>query len=427
MKGKLQEKGQALILIALAAIVLFAFAALAIDGSRAFSDKRHAQNAADTAALAGSLAHTRGNDITQAAVDRATSNGYDGGASNDVTVTITDTPPGACPGAGKDISVTIVSHVPTTFAGVLGRWEITNAVTSTARSCDVATSNQGPLYPGVAFMTTKTGSCSGGANPGLKSVSGSQIQLWGISIGSASTDGSCIQLGPGNAQLKRQESGTTCSHLLTAATSDTGISRSSVSGQDGCGATQTGIVFPPAPADLGIKCTGDATRSGGTLTPGNYYKANFGNVDFPGGATSLNPGTYCIRTGNFKLNGQSLTGHDVTIVLETGSLSWGGPNTKPVLSGPTSCPYKGLVIYAPPGNTNAMTFGTHGADQRLVGTIMMQNASCDIGGQIQKTSYQFVCNQLVLSSTATDIQATYDANTLYSPPAVVGPTISLLR
>ena len=37
------EKGQALIVIALAAVVLFSFAALAIDGSMAFSDRRKAQ------------------------------------------------------------------------------------------------------------------------------------------------------------------------------------------------------------------------------------------------------------------------------------------------------------------------------------------------------------------------------------------------
>ena len=56
MKPKSQERGQALILIAFAAIGLFAFTALAIDGSRVFSDRRHAQNAADTAALAAALA-----------------------------------------------------------------------------------------------------------------------------------------------------------------------------------------------------------------------------------------------------------------------------------------------------------------------------------------------------------------------------------
>ena len=46
------ERGQALILIALAAIGLFGIAGLAIDGSMKLSDRRHAQNAADTAVLA---------------------------------------------------------------------------------------------------------------------------------------------------------------------------------------------------------------------------------------------------------------------------------------------------------------------------------------------------------------------------------------
>jgi uncharacterized membrane protein len=58
MKRKSQEKGQALILVALAAIGLVGFAALAIDGSMKFSDQRHAQNAADSAALAAALAAT---------------------------------------------------------------------------------------------------------------------------------------------------------------------------------------------------------------------------------------------------------------------------------------------------------------------------------------------------------------------------------
>ncbi|MCI0553607.1 MAG: pilus assembly protein TadG-related protein, partial [Anaerolineae bacterium] len=59
MTNKNSEKGQALVLIALAAVGLFAFAALAIDGGRVFSDRRHAQNAADTAALAAALAKIR--------------------------------------------------------------------------------------------------------------------------------------------------------------------------------------------------------------------------------------------------------------------------------------------------------------------------------------------------------------------------------
>jgi Flp pilus assembly protein TadG len=53
-----KERGQALIMIAFAAVGLFAFTALAIDGGAAFSKKRQAQNAADAASLAGALALT---------------------------------------------------------------------------------------------------------------------------------------------------------------------------------------------------------------------------------------------------------------------------------------------------------------------------------------------------------------------------------
>lgn len=150
MITKTTEKGQALILIALAAVGLFAFAALAIDGSRVYSEKRHAQNAADTAALAGALAYTRATDaekaneptiysiIADAAQTRATSNSYNNnGTSNEVTITATDVPTGECPGGteGKDITVKIVSHLNTTFTRVLGRQQVMSAVTATARAC----------------------------------------------------------------------------------------------------------------------------------------------------------------------------------------------------------------------------------------------------------------------------------------------------
>ncbi len=69
MYHKKSEKGQALVIIALAAVGLFAFTALAIDGSRVFSDRRHAQNAADTAVLAAALAKIRTPDYPPNAPD----------------------------------------------------------------------------------------------------------------------------------------------------------------------------------------------------------------------------------------------------------------------------------------------------------------------------------------------------------------------
>src|ERR1041384_7052197 len=54
------EKGQALILIALAAVGIMAITGLVIDGGAKFSDRRHAQNAADTAALTAALTKATG-------------------------------------------------------------------------------------------------------------------------------------------------------------------------------------------------------------------------------------------------------------------------------------------------------------------------------------------------------------------------------
>jgi uncharacterized membrane protein len=49
--SKKSEKGQAIVLLVLSFVVLLGFAALAIDGSMIYSDRRTAQNAADAAAF----------------------------------------------------------------------------------------------------------------------------------------------------------------------------------------------------------------------------------------------------------------------------------------------------------------------------------------------------------------------------------------
>ena len=152
MFNKSHEQGQALILIALAAVGLFAFASLAIDGSMVYSNKRRAQNAADTSALAAALAHARKENIESAALDRASTNGFDdNGTSNNVTVTIVDSPNGVCPANtnGKDITIDIVTTINTTLARVFGRAQITSAVTATSRACGTYT---GPPFNGNAIV-----------------------------------------------------------------------------------------------------------------------------------------------------------------------------------------------------------------------------------------------------------------------------------
>ena len=129
MKKINSQKGQALILIALAMVGLVGFIALAVDGGRVLSDRRHAQNAADTSVLAAALKKVKGGtsvEVKNAGKNRATSNGYTTGTNgaivevnfcNESGVTCQGLPAGA--DSADYIRVRITSIVATTFARVI--------------------------------------------------------------------------------------------------------------------------------------------------------------------------------------------------------------------------------------------------------------------------------------------------------------------
>ena len=415
------EKGQALVIIALAAVVLFGFAALAIDGSMLFSDKRHAQNAADTAAMAAALARTRGQAFMTVGQDRATSNGYDNnGVMNIVVISTTDTPAGACPGTGKDIQVKITSHVKTTFARVLGWQQFTNVVFATARSCDLDGGK--PLYAGSSIYSTKNSGCNGANDSSLYMNGSGHLQLWGGGLGSASTDSACMNFQGGETQLKLQENGTDCADIVTAALS--GGTFKNVIGEGICGQKVYGQSFASPPSDLGITCTGNATKTGSTLSPGN-----FAGTFPPNDVETLTPGTYCVN-GDFTLNAnQKLSGSGVTIVMQTGTLKWNG-SSEAKLSAPTSGAYAGLLIYAPPSNSYANgnnEVNIDGSGNALItGTILAQNLPCYFAGsgQIQKATLQFICYTWGMSGNGQG-EIMYDSTKFFAP--VTPPSISLLQ
>src|ERR1035437_3974378 len=126
-----KEKGQALVLIALAIMGLFGMVALAIDGGMAFSDRRQAQNAADAGALyaarvyAQSLTTVNGASQDQVRTQVA-GNGYTHDGTNTIVTLTTQTATMKCPSDanplanGVDFTVTIHSTVKTAFAPVVG-------------------------------------------------------------------------------------------------------------------------------------------------------------------------------------------------------------------------------------------------------------------------------------------------------------------
>src|SRR5512141_3125363 len=52
------QRGQVLIIFVFVIIVLIGFVGLAVDGGNVYADRRHAQNAADAAALLGAVTRT---------------------------------------------------------------------------------------------------------------------------------------------------------------------------------------------------------------------------------------------------------------------------------------------------------------------------------------------------------------------------------
>src|SRR5689334_4521569 len=145
-----KEHGQALIMIAFAVVGLVAFTALAIDGGRVFSDRRHSQNASDTSALAAALERVRRptEDWQSVAVSRAANNGYssaDGTSHVDVylcsdlpqtvngyTMTCKGLPSGADP--SEYVYVHIKSVVNLLFSRIIGWRTITNNTDAVARA-----------------------------------------------------------------------------------------------------------------------------------------------------------------------------------------------------------------------------------------------------------------------------------------------------
>jgi Flp pilus assembly protein TadG len=371
MERKQHEKGQALILIALAAVGLFAFAALAIDGSRLYSDKRHAQNSADTAAMAAALAHGRGSDVTTAALERALSNGYDdNGTTNDVTVTVVDSPAGVCPAntEGKDITVDIVSTIDTTFARVLGRQTVTTAVTATSRTCG---SYLGPPFDGNAIVALA---------PSGKGYDGTGTPNWYISGGGIFSNSSSS-----NAAYCNGAAEIHAPSVTVVGTTDLGchvvdIPTSTPNAPAYSAAAIAGFL-PRQPA-----CNGIATQSGGQWSP--QAGADGSRMPyFPDGG-DFAPGIYCFSDDPAPIS-NAITGTGVMFYAShpNFSLKFAGNGASITASAQTSGEYAGILFYiAPQFDANGNLIQTQQLDLRgngvgdVTGTIWAPSANVTMFG-----------------------------------------------
>lgn len=424
MKQINNEKGQALIIIALAAVVLIGFSALAIDGARVFEDKRHAQNAADTAALAGALAYSRNYSddagMKTAAQERATENGYvdQNTATNDVDVTVTTINGNVCPAnlVGKEVKVQIVSTIGTTLTRILGRTTMSSTSVAVARACGTYS---GPPFSGNAIVSlSPTGKAYDGTGTPDWVIEGGGIYSNSTAADAAYCNGAAVI----NAPSVTTAGGTTfnCAGVNIGDGDDitTGAAQYSY---------ESASAFMPEPP----ACNGTAQPSGGVWYP--QSGADGSNVSWNGPDMNFAPGVYCVNNSPGPYS-NTISGSEVTFYITNPnfSIKFNGGGSL-IATAPSSGDYKGILIFMKPNvDSNGNLLNTQTLDLRgngsnsIRGAVIAPSASVTLfgnsdGGAIQSQ----VIGYNVDSGGTADIYIQYDPNTNYQ--TTVPYTISLLE
>jgi hypothetical protein len=343
------EHGQALVIIALAAVALIGFAALAVDGSAVFSDRRQSQNASDTAALAAALAKVRGNpNWQQAGLERAASNGYNESdgvtkvyvhlcntslvTDEGITLTCQGLPAGVDP--AEYVHVYIKSVVKLYLARVIGWQEVINHTDAVVRATPPKIIS---WYNGKALVSVMQGCRSPGDNYDPFVVGGSGTTV--VNNSGIFVNSTCD---PAFEDNGNSNSVTTSEGVCVVGGVSDDVDGVNPPPTENCG-TQINPSLYKLP-DPSVYCTqpGTITGSGGNYvaSPG-YFNQTFPNVS-PSGVLKLQRGIYCLE------NGMSLNGN-WTITTD-----WNGDGHNPDT--------EGAMFYIPDGDVTfngGSTFNVH--------------------------------------------------------------------
>ncbi len=443
----LSERGQALILVALGAIALFAIAGLAIDGSNMYSDRRHAQNAADTAAMAGALAKANGGsnwDII--AKNRAADNDYNGDLVRSVVEVYTCDDPVADCGIYSHtndprftpsdyIQVIITSHLPTWFMRVVGINNFTNVVQAVA-STRSAVNNFN--FGGNAIVALSPDGCA------LKAAGTTNATVNGGGMYSNSSDSCAFQKTSCSGMIDVNNTNGSTGTITMVGGAHLNISCWNTSNAALSAGGIKQYNFPPVWQELAppTVCSQPLVTIGGnpstvTLSPGHYgsMPPNSNMKDI-----TLEPGVYCIDTGiqlgshdSFKVSpgtkGVFLyikPGYGFTINGQATINLWGITQDNVNADG-TLSPYKGYLIYAAPNYAldpsslpNCTING--GSTSTYAGTIYAPYCNVNLNGGSGMTMNSQLIGYTVDMSGASGVTINYTAgsNPVMNIPLQVG-------
>jgi hypothetical protein len=379
-RSKTSEKGQVLVFLAICLVVLLGFAALAIDGGMVFSDRRHAQNAADASSLAGGsgaayfmrthnvnynafICGTSGILSTQsaaenAAIAQAGLNDYvinaDISDNHGVSVICAINDLGSYEDKHLDVFTKITRDTNTNFAHLVYDGPLRNVVEAVTRIYPPA-----PLAFGKAIVALNKAACSGNqfgvifSGSSTTTVTGGGVWSNGCLTGNGTSFN--VTVNNGGVGYAGSSTGT----LTNINPSPQHIPSplpdySTVVNQPDCSGLPNRI--SPKNGDV-------------TLQPGIYDE-----IKWTGGALVLDPGLYCVTgTKGVDISGGSLNGNGVTIFLSNGGVTING-NVNPVdLRAPEETPdpapaVPGILIYLAIGNTETVSI-TGNSTSFYLGTV----------------------------------------------------------
>ena len=413
------------------------FTALAIDGGLVYSDRRHAQNAADASSLAGGAAAAmrlenqyityqewKCNDpgvrsaeaaAEASAIERATSNDFaiddDMSDNHGVTTECGSQDNGTWVDNYIDVITNITKDTPTAFAQFVFNGPLRNTVDAVTR-----VRPRSPVAVGNAVVALRE-DCPNSNTGGVHFDGTSDIIVTGGGIFS----NACMVAG-GNPGITVNDGGIACTG--GGCYTSNGNPAISPAPDEGTVPLPRFTFLVPPPDCSALANDYGSHSGGGTIQPGRYSQ-----IRVTGGGSNLvmEPGLYCV-SGGVRFNGGTITGDGVTIFIENGDFDTSGNVFVDLIAPPanetdcTVCPpaLPGVLIYLPEGNDGEVSLlGT--SDSEYLGLVYAPDGMIEAGGsgsELSEIHAQLVGDTVKLHGTTT-VNITFDDGLFYQLPAML--------
>jgi len=402
VRGLKDESGNILVLAALCLTVLLSFLAIAIDVGYLFITQRQLQTLADTAAMAGALEASACGATANCAIihTAATAALTEGGtpapklflqcATASGTCVLLTINNGPCALGASDpnnlnanyVEAVLSEQVPTYFAAIFGF----HTVQISARA---EAGKSVPASPCLNILGASGQTVTLNSGASIKDGTGSTCAFNVNSSGTPAVmedSGATVDVGSYTVHGTVTDNGGSFTPALTtgAATKPDPIAAEITAGT---------ITAPTQPALSSTCC--NPVSGATTLQPG-YYSGGL-NFNGSGYTVTLNPGVYYFG-GSMVVGGVNLTGSNVTIYFQSGSLTMNSASTM-TLSAPSTGSTAGMLIWQAATDSSAMILDSSSTSS-WGGAVYIPAAQLTLNGGSTAVSYGMVESQSLMMNSA---------------------------